>query len=330
MKLGWISFGVITALLSGCAEPLEATAITAATEAKNKKEEGTKKMTAKTESFVQVLLGGKIDEAYAQTSPAFRAQVSQTQFREGYISFAKGVKTWNHHSQLLVSGGYSDTWIDQDAKRGLVLMSDDQGVITGVLLKPLKSYPDTDQKFTKLVYGAPFKGEWYVFWGGQNVLANYHYEYESQRYAYDLIQVKDGMSYQGDPAKNESYFAFGQEIIAPQAGTVVHVVNNIKDNVPVGVMNEEHPAGNVVIIDHGNGEFSYFAHLKEGSAKVKVGDRVKKGDLLGLCGNSGNSSEAHLHYQVSDGKDLYESKSIRIQWENNANPRQGETIVIGN
>ncbi|TGU70988.1 M23 family metallopeptidase, partial [Mesorhizobium sp. M00.F.Ca.ET.186.01.1.1] len=125
----------------------------------------------------------------------------------------------------------------------------------------------------------------------QDVLSNYHYAIPSQRYAYDIIKIKDGYSYSGDATKNESYYAFGQEILAPQDGTVVHVVSDIPDNVPVGTMNDKQPAGNVVVIDHGNGEFSYLAHLKQGSAKVKVGDRVKKGDLLGLCGNSGNSSE---------------------------------------
>ncbi|TKI59198.1 M23 family metallopeptidase [Brevibacillus antibioticus] len=327
MKKVWISLGVGAILLTGCAAPSEATAIPSTTESPTKKKEGGKTMTVKAESFVQALLNGKIEDVYEQTSPSFKQQVSKAQLVEAYTTFSKGLKSWNHHSHTYVSGSYYDTWVDQDAKRGLVLTTDEKGIITGVLLKPLQSFPDTDNALTKLAYSAPFTGEWYVLWGGQNVLSNYHYAVESQRYAYDLIQVKDGFSYKGDPAKNESYFAFGQEILAPQAGTVVHVVNDIKDNVPVGAMNAQQPAGNVVILDHGNGEFSYFAHLKEGSAKVKVGDRVEKGDLLGLCGNSGNSSEAHLHYQVSDGKDLFNSKSIRVQWENRVNPRQSDSIT---
>ncbi|AWX57925.1 M23 family peptidase [Brevibacillus brevis] len=326
MKKVWISLGVGAILLTGCAAQSEATAIPSTTESPTMKGEGAKTMTVKAESFVQALLNGKIEDVYEQTSSSFKQQVSKAQFVEGYTAFSSGLKSWNHYSRTSVNGSDYDTWVDQDAKRGLVLTTDEKGSITGVLLKPLQSYPDTDNALTKLAYSAPFTGEWYVFWGGQNVLSNYHYEVESQRYAYDLIQVKDGLSYKGDPAKNESYFAFGQEILAPQAGTVVHVVNDLKDNVPVGAMNAQQPAGNVVILDHGHGEFSYFAHLKEGSAKVKVGDRVKKGDLLGLCGNSGNSSEPHLHYQVSDGKDLFNSKSIRVQWENGLNPRQGDSI----
>ncbi|WP_350356211.1 M23 family metallopeptidase [Cohnella hashimotonis] len=55
---------------------------------------------------------------------------------------------------------------------------------------------------------------------------------------------------------------------------------------------------------------------------VGVGDAVKRGELLGLCGNSGNSSEAHLHFQVSDSPNLFQGKSIRIHWENGLNPQQ--------
>ncbi|MNJ53851.1 Murein DD-endopeptidase MepM [compost metagenome] len=173
----------------------------------------------------------------------------------------------------------------------------------------------------------PLKNDWFVFWGGENVIANYHYGTESQRYAYDFIKVKDGYSYSGDPKKNESYYAFGQEITAPEAGKVIHVVNDIADNEPVGIMNEKDLAGNVVAIDHGNGEYSYLAHLKKDSVTVKVGDIVQKGEVIGLCGNSGNSSEPHLHFQISDGDDLFTSSSLRVKWENDLHPIQGDTII---
>src|SRR5262249_51403325 len=149
---------------------------------------------------------------------------------------------------------------------------------------------------------------------------------KSQRYAYDFVQTKDGYSYKGDPNTNESYYAFGQDIYATQDGTVVHAVNDIKDNKPLIETNEKDPYGNVVVIDHGNGEYSYLAHLKQGSVTVKVGDQVSKGDLVGLCGNSGNSSEPHLHYQVSDSTNSVNSKSIRVQWVDDLSPRQGEVI----
>ncbi|MFD1906546.1 M23 family metallopeptidase [Paenibacillus rhizoplanae] len=90
-------------------------------------------------------------------------------------------------------------------------------------------------------------------------------------------------------------------------------------------MNAEEPAGNVVVIDHGNGEHSITAHLKKGSVAVKKGDNVQQGDLIGHLGNSGNSSEAHLHFQVSDGPDLFTSRSIQIRWAD-----QSQSLTRGN
>ncbi|WP_256762047.1 M23 family metallopeptidase [Cohnella sp. WQ 127256] len=332
----WVTSAV---LLTGCGgsnnkiELASATGIGTASEAApeavptQSKLEESESMNGNAEQIGQALKNRAYDDIYNQTSDIFRKEISLAQFREGILGYSEGVTAWKSHSQIKINDGQYNTWTDQESKKGIIAIIDTEGVITGLQLMPLESFPQTDQVQTKLAYGIPFKGEWFVFWGGQDVLSNYHYEVPSQRYAYDVFQVKAGFTYDGDATKNESYYAFGQEIVAPQSGTVVQAINDIKDNEPVGVMNEDHPAGNVVVIDHGNGEYSFLAHLQMGSVKVKVGDQVSKGDSIGLCGNSGNSSEAHLHYQVSDNKDLFEGESIRVQWEGGLNPRQGEVIA---
>ncbi|MFC4302476.1 peptidoglycan DD-metalloendopeptidase family protein [Cohnella boryungensis] len=280
------------------------------------------------EQVPSALIEGQFDKVYAQMSEDFHKAISVEQLREGYVEFSADVKEWKREPQAELEGQLSYVWTDPQGRQALSMTFDDQGTILAMRLQPLKQFPDTDAVKTKRAYGLPFKGEWFVVWGGTNVLMNYHYEHESQRYAYDLVQAKNGASYEGDPARNESYYAYGQPILAPGDGIVARVVNDIKDNVPVGTFNTEHPAGNVVVIDHGDGEFSFLAHLQEGSVEVKVGDRVSQGDPIGLCGNSGNSSEAHLHFQVSDQPDLFEGKSIRIQWENELDPLRG-TVVDG-
>ncbi|GGD47541.1 peptidoglycan DD-metalloendopeptidase family protein [Paenibacillus nasutitermitis] len=281
----------------------------------------------KGEQIGQALLDGEYDEVYGQLSKDFQQELTSAQFRETLKSFNEGVESWEQQSRRLLNDWQYYTWIDPvGKKKGLKVIMDKKEEITGLRAMPLESFPETDAAQTQLAYDLPFKGEWYVFWGGENVLVNYHYELESQRYAYDIVQIKDGYSYKGDAKKNESYYAFGQELIAPQDGKVVHVVNDIKDNEPVGVMNAEQPLGNVVVIDHGNGEFSFLAHMKKGSAVVKVGDQVSQGDPIGQCGNSGNSSEPHLHYQVSDKQDLFDGKSIRVQWKGGLSLPQGETV----
>jgi len=279
----------------------------------------------KIEQVASSLVEGRFGDVYARTSEEFRAQIGEADFKAAYEGFAGGTKQWAENSEFDLNGMSYRSWTNPEKDKGLIATFDGKA-IKGLMMKPLESFPASDEDLTKLAYGNPFEGEWYVIWGGRDVMSNYHYEYESQRYAYDLLQVRDGFSYKGDATRNESYYAFGQPVFASQDGKVVHVTDGIKDNVPVGAMNPEHPAGNAVVIDHGNGEFSYLAHLKEGSVKVKVGDKVSRGDEIGLCGNSGNSSEPHLHYQVSDGPDLYENKSIRVRWEDGADPIQGMTI----
>jgi murein DD-endopeptidase MepM/ murein hydrolase activator NlpD len=84
-------------------------------------------------------------------------------------------------------------------------------------------------------------------------------------------------------------------------------------------MNPNQPEGNNVIIEHGNSEYSMLAHLNQGTISVKVGDFVKKGQVIGRCGNSGNSTEPHLNFQVMDTPDYLSGKSIRIQFETGLN-----------
>lgn len=191
---------------------------------------------------------------------------------------------------------------------------------------PLESHPETDQIYTQTEFIMPIKEQWYVFWGGTNEQDNYHYAYESQRYAFDLVIKKKGENYEGDKDENQSYYAFGQEVVAPAGGTVIEVESEVRDNEPVGEMNRGEPFGNYVMIDHGNGEYSVIAHMKYQSPVVKAGDEVKQGELIGLCGNSGNSSEPHIHFHVSDSPQLNQGNSIRIKLRNNENPVRGEYV----
>lgn len=150
---------------------------------------------------------------------------------------------------------------------------------------------------TKTPLQLPFEGTWYVVWGGLLPHQNYHVVAADQRFAYDFLILRDGQSHVGMGAANEDYYCFGEWIFAPAAGVVTAAVDAIADNTP-GVMNEDAPPGNYVVLDHGNGEYSLLAHLRRGSVDVKAGDAVAAGDRLGACGNSGRSSEPHLHYHL--------------------------------
>src|SRR5699024_7930062 len=160
----------------------------------------------------------------------------------------------------------------------------------------------SDKTYSKNKYQWPVKEKWFVFWGGTNEFINYHYPHENQRYAYDLLITKDGKSHRGAGRRNEDYYAYGKEIHAPTTSKVVQVMDQLTDQFP-GEMNENNPEGNFIIIQHAMNEYSMLAHLKERSIVVSEGESVKAGQLIGACGNSGNSSEPHLHFQIMDRPD---------------------------
>ncbi len=141
-------------------------------------------------------------------------------------------------------------------------------------------------------------------WGGRSVAENYHAASPDQRFAYDFLVTEGDSSFSGDGTQNEDYYCFGKSVVAPGAGTVVEAVDGVQDQ-PPGQLNPDAPLGNHVIIDHGNGEVSFLAHLKKGSVAVEAGQEVAAGDVLGACGNSGNSSEPHLHYHLQTDAVFY-------------------------
>lgn len=127
----------------------------------------------------------------------------------------------------------------------------------------------------------------------------------AQRYAIDFLRLSDeGELYAGDPTKNESYFTYGNEIAAATGGHIVDRRDGVPDNVltePLPDATVESAPGNYVLEALDDGRFALYAHMKPGSVKVQVGDRVARGQVLGLVGNTGNSTAPHLHFHVTDG-----------------------------
>lgn len=178
----------------------------------------------------------------------------------------------------------------------------------------------------------PFAGEWFVFWGGDTRDQNYHVISRSQRHAFDLVIADStGKRFRFDGRKNEDYYAFGQLLFAPCDATVVAVTDGVKDNTP-GVMNPEQVTGNSVVLQAGPNEFVLLAHFKMNSIRVKRGDTVKEGDALGLCGNSGNSSEPHLHLHLQDKEIMDGASGIKCYFEKiivNGKPRTSYSRIKG-
>jgi hypothetical protein len=166
----------------------------------------------------------------------------------------------------------------------------------------------------------PFDGRWLVFWGGDTKELNQHHDVPNQQYAFDFLGVDaQGQTRKGEGTENKDYYAFGREVLAPADGVVTDVISGVRDNRP-GSMNPYSALGNAVFIQHREHEVSVLAHLKLDSIRVKVGESVKAGQALGLCGNS---SEPHLHYHLQNTPVIQNGTGIKCFFDGLAVTQQG-------
>ena len=170
-------------------------------------------------------------------------------------------------------------------------------------------------------YSLPFEGEWLVVTGGTSKESSHSWNYGSQRYAYDFVIVDEsGKSFkeQREESVDDNYFCYNQNILAPADGTVVEVRSSDSNVINEGKTDTwiKDLRGNYVVIEHKGGEYSLLAHIKKDSILVKVGQKVKNGDIIAKCGNTGSSSEPHLHFQVQKGKNFFTSAGLPIKFSN--------------
>lgn len=133
-----------------------------------------------------------------------------------------------------------------------------------------------------------------------------------------------GTRYINSSKKNSNYYIFGNTIYATADGKVVKAIDIFNDNEPGKLnfnvadarTNRDLLTGNCIIIDHLNGEYSFFIHLKRGTVLVKEGETVKQGQAIAQVGNSGSSMQPHLHYQLSDKPDYIEGNNLPIYFHN--------------
>lgn len=185
------------------------------------------------------------------------------------------------------------------ARFDLTLTLDSTDKIIGLTVTP--PVPDLPTPARNAaVLRLPFAGQWLVVWGGATEAQNYHVVSRAQRRALDLVQADEtGKTHRRTGVKNGDFFCYGQPVLAAGDGTVEMAVDGVPDNAP-GTPNPLIAVGNCVIVRHKSDEFSVYAHLQLGTLRVKKGERVTAGQPLGLCGNSGNSTEPHLHFHLQN------------------------------
>ena len=196
-----------------------------------------------------------------------------------------------------------------------VVALSEQGMVEAILFRPVPDVPlgqfagYKDQTKFKL----PFSGQWMVYQGGRSLIQSAHLGGEEERYALDFVLLKDGRPFSGDGSKNDQFYCFGQPILAPADGTVVRLQNTSADNDP-GKGIPEQGLGNNLIISHGNNEYSLLSQLKRNSITVKKGEKVKQGQQVAACGNSGASNAPHIQYRLQNSHGYPLPLSLPIQF----------------
>lgn len=174
--------------------------------------------------------------------------------------------------------------------------------------------PDTYESTT--TYHPPFSGTWTIIKGSPDPDYSHSWEIPRQRYAYDFV-ITDGDRRTHDGTDGESYYCFDEPVLAPAAGTVVRTKDGHRDyHRTNGYFDplQYRPYGNYVLIKHADNEYSLLAHLKNGSIAVSEDEDVSRGQEVGRCGHSGNSTEPHLHFQVQDHSIPYIEASLPVRF----------------
>lgn len=186
-----------------------------------------------------------------------------------------------------------------------------------VYLRYLGSPPDPDSYESSVDYRLPFDGSWTVLNGSPDRRFSHSWSILQQRYAYDFVVTdEDGTTHDGG-TRPENHYCFDEPLLAPADCTVVAVRSSHRDyHRTTGWVDplQYDLHGNVVLLEHADGEYSILAHLKEGSVTVSEGERVERGEQIATCGHSGNSSEPHLHFSLLDRPNGFTGASLPVQF----------------
>lgn len=140
----------------------------------------------------------------------------------------------------------------------------------------------------------------------------------SRRYAIDWRKIRNDNTFEGNAVDVRSHHAYGETVFAVADGVVVSARDDLPDNIPrtpngfetALPLTMDNVAGNTVVLDLGGGQFALYAHLMPGSVLVEPGARLRRGQALGRIGNSGDSREPHLHFEVMDNPDLLAGEGL--------------------
>jgi murein DD-endopeptidase MepM/ murein hydrolase activator NlpD len=263
--------------------------------------------------FASIYNGGTYDSLFYLFSPEMQKELPLSKTR----SFLRATKIIAGKMLAVDFESFESSYAAYKAQferrtYSLYISLDEKNKINGLLLQGYmpSNLPKLERNLSQLML--PFKDTWTVLWGGDTKELNYHVEVAVQKSAFDFIVTDStGKAYKADSKTNEDYYAFGKDIVAACDAEVILAVDGVKDNVP-GNVNSMFVTGNTVLLKTSKDEYILYAHFKQHSIVVKEGQMVKQGQLLGQCGNSGNSIQPHLHFHVQNVEDMSVATGAKV------------------
>ena len=192
-----------------------------------------------------------------------------------------------------------------------------------------QTFPSShDSSPSAVDFRLPLEGPLTVAWGGPRPRMNHHVSSPAERWGYDLLVTLDGRSHRGDGRGLADYYAYDRVVRAPAAGKVVAVHDGTADASP-GRPDPRSGGGNRIVVEVGPGQHLFIAHLRAGSIPLVTGQSVRQGDLVGRVGNSGNSSEPHVHLHLQDTPFTDEGEGIPFSFSNYVHLNSGTRVTRG-
>lgn len=227
------------------------------------------------------------------------------------LSIPKGTGIALRAVHLQIHGFEPVTWLDLT----VVARRRDSEETRQALLRVPVEHPElrTDLHF-------PLAGTWWAI-QASDWTDMHKGEVVSQPFALDFVKLGPESSFfRGGGAKLEEHFSWSQPVYAAAGGKVAYAAHDMPDNEPGSAPDPlifrndpRRLLGNAVAISHGNGEFSYYAHLQQASLQVRYGEVVRRGALLGQVGNSGQSPGPNLHFHLMNGPNLLLDQGLPLR-----------------
>jgi hypothetical protein len=276
--------------------------------------------------FYEILITNFSKDQYVLNSIDIKAGNTKSSFEgaplAAMISYVGASESPAKHTDRIIEAGRSVivfTMLDLGRNQSptevehILHVLDDQGRAHDVVPAPLMVSNESP-----IVIAPPLHGTWIAGDSVNNrsdaahrraILVEDGRAWLAQRFAIDWVQYQtiDGVrtTWKGPEDRNDSYFCYGQPIYSVAAGKVVAMADGLPENVPHSgkyaiTIGADNAAGNHVVIEIAPHRYVLYAHMRPGTVRVKTGDEVQIGEILGLVGNTGSSTEPHLHMHIDD------------------------------